>query len=184
MRRRFDFVQAIRRMGHPLLILATLRSRTLDDLRSTVHELRSTFGKLLQRKVLRGRVRALVGVVHPKLDGDGHYWTVHAHVVLDVDAVPWGAARAAWSCLSGGRGRFDEDRRPLPRRSSYALASYLAKGTDACPAPGTLPLPVLAVLWRSLYRVQLVMRRGPDVHRGRSRRGGSSGERAKEGREP
>jgi hypothetical protein len=128
-------------------------------------------------------VRALVGVIHPKLAGEGHYWAVHLHVVLDVDAVPWGEARSAWSRLSGGRGRFDEDRRPLPRRSSYALASYLAKGRDACPEPGTLPPPVLALLWRALYRVQLVMRRGPDVHRGRSSRDGSSGGRTKEGRE-
>jgi hypothetical protein len=168
-RRWIDFAHAIRSMRHPVLILATMRSRALHDLRPTIGEIRRALTRLLQRKMFGSNVRAVLGVVEPKLAEGGHYWTVHTHLVLDIDAVPWGQADAAWYRLSHARGRFLEDLRPLPRRSGHGLATYLAKGTDACPAPGTFSPRVLAVLWTSLFRVQLVMRRGPDVRRGRSR---------------
>lgn len=163
----WEFAGAIRRMRNPVLILVTYRSRSLDDLADTLADFRLMVTTLLRKRV-RG-LRGALGVIEPKLSADRHFWAVHGHVVLDVDAVRWMQARADWHHLTDGRGRLSEDARPVHRRSPFALARYLAKGTDACPPPGTMRLSLLARLWPALYRRQLVLMRGPDVRRGRAK---------------
>ncbi len=167
-RRGWEFAAQIRQMKHPVLVLATLRSRSLDDLQETIRALRRLLGVFLRKRV-RG-VRGALGMIEPKLSDDARFWAVHAHLVLDVDAVRWSDAAAGWHALSRGRGRFREDMRPVSSRSPHGLAKYIVKGSDACPRPGALPPSLLARLWVALFRVQLVVSLGVHVRRGRASR--------------
>ncbi len=158
------FVKTIDSMKHPVLVLVTLLSHSLDDLRETIRSFRRLFGRF-RRASLRSVTNA-VGMIEPKLGENGQFWAVHAHVVLDVGGLRWGELREEWRKLTGGRGRFLEDPRLVDRRP-VSLAAYIVSGKDACPAPGTVAPANLDRLWRALYRVQLPINWGPHVRRGR-----------------
>lgn len=168
-------VKVIRDMRRPKLLLVTLCSLGLDDLRGTIAELRRLL-TLLRRKRLRS-VRVAIGCIEPQLSRKGARWTPHLHVVVDVDALPFAVLRDEWRALTNGRGTFDADSRIHLRgvdpRNPYALARYLFKSTDACPPPGTVAPEVLSVLWgrQGIHGAQLPVwwggQRGRNGHRRR-----------------
>lgn len=158
-------VEAIRGMRRPVLVLVSLASRGLHDLRATMRELRALLQKL-RRARLRS-ARAATGLLEPKLARRANRWIPHAHLVLDLPTeLSWAHEAREWRRLTVGRGSFKPDP-AVDVRSPEALALYITKGSDACPPPGTLAPVLLNLLWAGIHGLQLPINWGSHGRRGR-----------------
>jgi hypothetical protein len=136
----------IREMQNPVLVMITLRSSGITDLRSTITEFRGGLAAL-KRRTCFANVRAGVGAIETKLLRDRKGWLVHAHPVLDADAIDVAAVTTAWGDLIGHRGTFRLHKKPRIHASrAMRVASYITKSSTWCPEPGEMEPQYLAVL--------------------------------------
>lgn len=166
-------------MACPQLLLISLCSRGLYDLRRTIVEQRQYLSAWRRTKLKA--VRCAIGYIEPQLSRDHKRWTPHAHLIVDVDALPCSELSAEWHTLTKGRGTFSHDfsvfLRNVDPLNPYALARYISKGTDACPAPGTMAPDLLRLLWSpsGIHGAQL------PIEWGGGRGGRAAAERARTG---
>jgi len=146
----------------PIVVLITLPSRGLDDLRKTIKELRPALRKLRNRRCFRGKVMAGAGMLEPQLAESGKRWALHAHLTLGLEAnasFNEKAAAAAWKRLTGGRGKLLLDPH-VDIISEGGFSAYIAKTETWCPETDRLPLPAFGQLRKGLKGRQLLVKWG------------------------
>jgi hypothetical protein len=105
-----------------------------------------------------------IGVIDPKLGDNGHYWSLHIHLMLGPCPDDLSAMRALWRGVVGERGnvvptpmetyaRAAGDGAPADKDERFA--SYMAKQKDVCPRPDTMDLDDLQELWQAVKGKQM-----------------------------
>jgi hypothetical protein len=146
----------ILRMTMPMIWLAKVWSKTLGDCEAAVRALKKAFAKLKRRACFKGIVGGMIAVEVALTE---RCWLAHAHVVLD-GVFDLNAVQACWAQLIGvSSGSFepDPDQAPL---SIQEWASYMTKAKGWCPDPGTMPTPMLDVLFSAIRGKRLFGRWG------------------------
>ena len=135
-------------------------SHGLDDLEETLLALRSALWTLRRRKFFQG-IRSGVGVIEPKLAENGRCWSVHCHLVVDVQALNPVTLKKQWRKLTNRRGKFVYATRPLVTRGTEIhLAEYLSKPVAWWPKPGKMHPVLLEVLWNAIRNKRLLVEWG------------------------
>jgi len=150
-------------MKSPILVLATLPTRGLWDLRNAFADWKACLQRLRRRKVFKD-VKSGCGALEAKLAEDGERWSLHAHLVLDI---PWErfdlhALQRAWNKLTRGRGTFSIDHKPIVNREwTVGLARYITKADWISPEPGAVNPHLLELLWDGIRYQRLLVTWGP-----------------------
>jgi hypothetical protein len=121
-------------MEQPGFFLATLPSKSLDDLGTTIALMRRKLVALRRLKCFRN-VRSCIGTIEPPLADCKAVWAVHAHLVLDVAKLDLGEVDRAWKRLTEQRGEFKPHPRKVGIKKSNAtrIARYIRSSEDWCP---------------------------------------------------
>jgi len=155
----------ISRMKNPQLLLFTLRSRSLDDARSTVLKLRRDVVAASRCEELSW-ARTAIGGLHLKLTHDGRAWNAHCHLVADGDDQQFEMRALAkwWKDRSHDQGSVHADG---PVSDVARISTYLTDVRGWSPAsrhpPGSETLAMAARLnlleqiWVALRGVHLVV---------------------------
>jgi hypothetical protein len=116
-----------------------------------------------RRKIFKD-VLSGCGALEPKLAEKRRCWSLHGHLILDID---WSrfdlrALQEAWNELTTGRGTFgNADTPKVDKRHAAALAKYISKPDWISPEPGTLPPRYLKLLWDGTRYQRLPITWGP-----------------------
>ncbi len=133
-------VNGVRRFQKPVIYIASLRSKSLYDLKETVDNFLYYHKLFRRRKNFKEGILSGIGALEVKLAKKKMVWNVHAHFVLDLTPrirELW--LHEAWWELTEGRGSFlPHDESDVDLRNLKALAKYITKNLTWCPTPGKL----------------------------------------------
>jgi hypothetical protein len=121
-------------------------------LKESLREMRTCLNAWRRRKCVKEGVLGAVGAIEPKCARA--VWSVHAHLVVEVDrkSISHQELEAAWEEVTGGKGRFLVEE---PIRSLERVTSYTVKMRDECPDPGSMELSRYAHLVKGVKGARL-----------------------------
>ncbi len=133
--------KAIKKMRNPKAILFTIYSFGMNDLVETIDLFNEAKRKISRRIAFKQAVRAMSGVIEPKLSEDGQRFAVHSHAAVDVDEDYFDIdeLNAIWKKYTHGRGKiefqWDED---IREGDEEKFAWYGSKEHTWSPEPNFL----------------------------------------------